>query len=110
MGLSRRSFSRRLRKSRKRRESMAEQRFSRRTGWDTTETEWARLLRERRMAGLPILDLTASNPTRCGFKYDSEAILAALRDPAALDYDPNPKGLLRARAAVAAYYAGYGAS
>jgi len=89
---------------------MTEQRFSRRTGWDTTETEWARLLRERRAAGLPIVDLTASNPTRCGFEYDAEAIMAALQDPAALEYDPNPKGLLRARAAVAAYYAGHGAS
>ncbi len=84
---------------------MAEQRFSRRTAWDTTETEWARLLRERRAAGLPVLDLTASNPTRCGFEYDAEAILAALQAPAVLDYDPNPKGLLRAREAVAGYYA-----
>jgi len=89
---------------------VAEQRFSRRTSWDTTETEWARLLRERKAAGLPVLDLTASNPTRCGFEYDPEAILAALRDPAALDYDPSPKGLLRARAAVADYYAGHSAS
>ena len=67
---------------------MAEGRFSRRTDWDTAETEWARLLRERRAAGLPILDLTASNPTRCGFEYDAEAILGALQSPAALDYDP----------------------
>lgn len=85
---------------------MAKQRFSRRTGWDTVETEWARLLRERRAAGLPILDLTASNPTRCGFEYDAEA----LRSPAALDYDPNPKGQLRAREAVAGYYAGHNAA
>ncbi len=88
--------------------------FSRRTGWDTAETEWAKLLRERRAAALPgvdpIWDLTASNPTRCGFVYDTEAILGALRDPAVLDYDPNPKGLLLAREAVAGYYAGHGAS
>jgi alanine-synthesizing transaminase len=89
---------------------VSEQRFSRRTDWDTTETEWAQALRKRRTAGLPILDLTASNPTRCGFEYDAEAILAALRDPASLDYDPNPKGLLTARAAVAGYYAGLGGS
>jgi alanine-synthesizing transaminase len=84
---------------------MRTQRFSRRTSWDTAETEWARVLRERRAAPLPILDLTASNPTRCGFEYDSAAILGALRDPAALTYDPNPKGSFKARAAVAAYYA-----
>jgi alanine-synthesizing transaminase len=88
---------------------MAEQRFSRRTDWDTDETAWAKLLRERLAAGLPILDLTASNPTRCGFEYDSEAILGALRSPTALDYDPNPKGMVRAREAVATYYAGHGA-
>src|SRR5271155_874468 len=84
---------------------MAERLFSRRTGWDTGDTAWARLLRERRASGLPVLDLTASNPTRCGFEYDAEAILVALQAPAALDYDPNPKGLLRAREAVAGYYA-----
>ena len=42
--------------------------------------------------------------------YDAEGILGALRDPVVLDYDPNPKGLLRAREAVAGYYAGHGAS
>jgi alanine-synthesizing transaminase len=87
---------------------MAGHGFSRRTAWDTAETEWARLLRERRAAGLPILDLTASNPTRCGFEYDAEAILSALQSPAALDYDPDPKGLPRAREAVAGYYADHG--
>jgi alanine-synthesizing transaminase len=85
-------------------------RFSRRTSWNTSETEWAKLLRERRASGQPILDLTASNPTRCGFDYDSEAILGALLEPAALDYNPDPKGLLQAREAVAGYYADHGAS
>lgn len=85
-------------------------RLSSRTGWDTGETAWAKLLRERRAAGLPILDLTASNPTRCGFAYDAEAILGALESPAALDYDPNPNGLPRAREAVAGYYTGHGAA
>jgi len=88
---------------------MTSPQFSRRTGWDLAETEWARRLRERRTAGLPILDLTASNPTRCGFDYDAEGILAALRESAALDYDPDPRGILRARRAVADYYAGHGA-
>jgi aspartate/methionine/tyrosine aminotransferase len=87
-----------------------EQSFSRRTAWDTAETEWARALRERRAAGLPIFDLTASNPTRCGFAYDAEAILGPLRSPAALIYDPNPRGLAPARAAVASYYADHGAA
>ena len=80
-------------------------RFSRRTDWDTSESEWARILRERRENGLPVLDLTASNPTRCGFTYDAAAILNALGDPVALDYDPAPRGMLLAREAVSRYYA-----
>ena len=55
-------------------------------------------------SGLPIADLTASNPTRCGFEFDPE-LLAALSNPQALDYDPQPRGLLSARQAVCAYYA-----
>ena len=82
-------------------------RFSSRTGWDTAESEIARAHRLRRDAGLPIFDLTASNPTRCGFEYDSE-LLAALNHPAAFDYDPQPRGMLRAREAVSAYYASHG--
>jgi aspartate/methionine/tyrosine aminotransferase len=82
-------------------------RFSQRTNWDTNESELARAHRLRVRAGLPIADLTASNPTRCGFEYDS-ALLSALVDPTALDYDPQPLGSLRAREAVCAYYADHG--
>lgn len=83
-------------------------RFSERTNWNTEESELARAHRQRVEAGLPIADLTASNPTRCGFNYDS-ALLAALTDPRAFDYNPQPRGLLPAREAVCAYYAGHGA-
>jgi aspartate/methionine/tyrosine aminotransferase len=69
------------------------------------ETPLARALRERRAARLDVLDLTASNPTQCGFACDEAAILSALADPAALVYDPDPRGMPRARAAVCAYYA-----
>jgi alanine-synthesizing transaminase len=81
-------------------------RFSRRTEWNTEESELARAFRQRREAGLPIADLTASNPTRCGFNYPA-ILLEALADPRALDYDPQPRGLLAARQAVCAYYAGH---
>ncbi len=47
-------------------------RFSRRTNWNTEESDLARAHRLRREAGLPIADLTASNPTRCGFTYPAE--------------------------------------
>lgn len=81
--------------------------FSQRTNWNTEESELARAFRERLAAGLPIADLTASNPTRCGFAYPSD-LLASLANPSACDYDPNPKGSLRARQAVCRYYAGHG--
>ncbi len=83
-------------------------RFSDRTGWNTEESELARAHRLRRQAGLPIADLTASNPTRCGFVYPA-SLLDALADRRALDYDPQPAGLLAARQAVCEYYASHGA-
>jgi aspartate/methionine/tyrosine aminotransferase len=83
-------------------------RFSRRTDWNTEESGLAQAHRVRASAGLPIADLTASNPTRCGFTYPSD-LLHALTDPQAMDYDPQPHGLLSAREAVCAYYADCGA-
>lgn len=56
-----------------------------------------------------MLDLTASNATRIGLNLDTAAILSSLARPEALDYDPQPRGLLEARKAVAGYYAGLGA-
>jgi aspartate/methionine/tyrosine aminotransferase len=84
-------------------------RFSHKTGWNTEESELARAHRERQQAGKPIADLTASNPTRCGFAYP-DSLLQPLTNPQALDYDPQPKGLLTARQAVCAYYASHGAA
>src|ERR1700739_4896298 len=82
--------------------------LSTRTAWDVEETELARSIQERRAAGLPLIDLTASNPTQCGFEYDAQAILTPLRDARALLYDPNPRGMPVAREAVADYYRDYG--
>jgi aspartate/methionine/tyrosine aminotransferase len=79
-------------------------RFSMRTGWNTEESELSRAHRLRTEAGLPVADLTASNPTRCGFDYDHE-LPGALADPQALDYAPQPRGSLRARQAICSYYA-----
>jgi aspartate/methionine/tyrosine aminotransferase len=81
--------------------------FSARTNWNTEESELARALAARRAAGKPVYDLSNTNPTRCGFTY-SEGLLAALASPAALEYDPNSKGLLSAREAVVRYYAEHG--
>jgi aspartate/methionine/tyrosine aminotransferase len=84
-------------------------RWSARTQWDLAETPWAQQLARLRAAGVQLWDLTASNPTRCGFVYDAASILAPLNDPAALGYEPDPRGLRRAREAVSLYYRDHGA-
>jgi aspartate/methionine/tyrosine aminotransferase len=78
--------------------------FSRRTDWKLTPNRFTEAQRELAAAGASVLDLTVSNPTRAGLHYDADGILAALSNPQALDYDPQPKGLRAAREAVAAYY------
>src|SRR3989442_5815103 len=79
--------------------------FAKRTNWNLTPNRLSEALAAHRAAGRPLIDLTVSNPTECGFEYDSSAILDTLRNPAALGYEPNPRGLESARRAVAGYYA-----
>ena len=83
--------------------------WSARTQWDLAETPWAQELARLRTAGAQLWDLTASNPTRCGFVYDP-SILAPLHDPAALTYEPDPRGLRTAREAVSRYYRDHAAT
>lgn len=78
--------------------------FARRTQWDLSDSPTHRALCERHAAGLPILDLTVSNPTQAGFHYDASHLLAPLAVPEALVYDPDPRGMREARAAVSRYY------
>jgi aspartate/methionine/tyrosine aminotransferase len=81
-------------------------RFSARTDFPRSWNPLARALAERRARGLPLLDLTETNPTRVGLPAPEPALLA---DPAALGYAPEPQGLLPAREAVAAHLASHGA-
>jgi alanine-synthesizing transaminase len=78
--------------------------FSERTDWKLARNRFTQALEEVRAGGARVLDLTVSNPTRAGLRYDEAAILRALASPRALDYDPQSKGLLAAREAVAGYY------
>jgi alanine-synthesizing transaminase len=78
--------------------------FSKRTEWKLTPNRFSQTQAELRSSGTEVLDLSLSNPTRVGLQLDQEAILQALAQPEALDYDPQPKGLLSARQAVALYY------
>jgi len=82
--------------------------FSDRTHWDMSANCLSESLSRHRAAGKSALDLTVSNPTACGFHYDSHAILQALGNPSALRYQPDPLGIPLARQAVAGYYADRG--
>ena len=79
--------------------------FAKRTNWNLAPNRLSEALAVYRAAGKPLLDLIVSNPTECGFEYDRSAILNALGNPAALSYEPDPRGLESARRAVAGYYA-----
>ncbi len=78
--------------------------FSRRTDWALAPNRFTEAQRELQRDGREVLDLTISNPTRAQLHYDAEVILGSLAQPGALDYDPQPKGLLSARQAVVDYY------
>lgn len=79
--------------------------FAQRTHWRLAPNRLTQALQHLRAAGAHVLDLTESNPTRCGLHYDGAQILPALAQPESLDYAPDAKGLRSARQAVAAYYA-----
>ncbi|MHB0897948.1 MAG: pyridoxal phosphate-dependent aminotransferase [Spirochaetales bacterium] len=57
---------------------------------------------ERGSMGLPLFDLSQSNPTKTGFAFPQAELAAALSDAANVDYSPDPRGLPRARAEIAA--------
>jgi len=79
--------------------------FADRTNWNLEANRLSRALAQHQAAQKPLLDLTVSNPTECGFEYDTRIILHALSSPQSLVYSPDPKGLASARSAVARYYA-----
>ncbi len=81
--------------------------FSERTNWQLESNRLGEALAKHRQSGQPILDLTASNPTTCGFRYHSGSLLRALSDPKAIVYDPDPRGLPVARRAIVDYYASH---
>jgi alanine-synthesizing transaminase len=79
--------------------------FADRTKWNLAPNRLSEALAQHRATGKPLVDLTVSNPTECGFVYDHRAILEALQNPSALEYKPEPQGLVSARKAVREYYA-----
>ena len=78
--------------------------FARRTEWRLAQNRFSQALTAARAHGTKLLDLTVSNPTECGFEFDSASILNSLCGSESLTYDPQPQGLLSARRAIADYY------
>lgn len=78
--------------------------FSKRTEWELSSNRITQILEDLKKSGQNILDLTESNPTRCGFLYPPE-IIASFSSEKNLEYAPSPQGLFGAREAVCAYYA-----
>jgi aspartate/methionine/tyrosine aminotransferase len=76
---------------------------------DLSPNATARALDELRRRGVPVVDLTVSNPTRVGLNYPPD-LLTPLGSPRALVYDPQPLGLWSAREAVSADFARRGLS
>ena len=83
--------------------------FSDRFDWNLSPNSLSRILLEKKSRGEEILDLTQSNPTQAGLEYAADDILAALSPAEALRYEPDPRGLLKARRAIARYYRDRGA-
>jgi alanine-synthesizing transaminase len=81
--------------------------FSSRVRGDLAPNALARAVAARRLAGRPLIDLTATNPAACGIRAPSST-LDALAGAASYRYDPEPFGLLTAREAVSREYARHG--
>jgi len=63
----------------------------------------------KRSAGVPLIDLTETNPTRVGLSPSGAEIAAALAATSPGRYEPDAAGLASAREAVAAYHGARGA-
>jgi alanine-synthesizing transaminase len=75
--------------------------FSARSDFGSQPNLLSRLRAEKLASGVPILDLSASNPTALGLTHDPEALATAFSSAANARYEPEPRGLACAREAVA---------
>src|SRR5262249_51650478 len=82
--------------------------LSRRLDWTTAPNRLAIREAQRRASGAPLIDLTVTNPTQVGLAYPDAAIAEALAAGLGA-YQPEPLGLLSARAAFPRDPAGRGA-
>ena len=74
--------------------------FSSRFKWSLETNQLTQLIEEKKRKGIEILDLTETNPTTAGFQLS----LPFLINSESFIYQPDPRGLLATREAVAKYY------
>ncbi len=79
--------------------------FSRRTDWRTAPNLLAQAMDAKKRSGKKLIDLTESNPTRCGFGYLKSELLKPFSSESNFLYEPDSHGLAVAREAVCDYYA-----
>lgn len=77
-------------------------RLSRRLAWDAPWNRWTSAAAARAARGLPVIDLTVSNPTRVGLCYPADELREALDRGADAKCTPHPLGMPEAREALAA--------
>ncbi|HEY2737491.1 MAG TPA: pyridoxal phosphate-dependent aminotransferase [Thermoanaerobaculia bacterium] len=70
--------------------------------WEQSPNRVTLVVAERMARGLPVIDLTETNPTRVGLAYPEEELAELLHRNGGAAYDPHPRGLLAAREALAA--------
>ncbi len=77
--------------------------FALRTNWCRQPNALNKILEDLEARHIPVMDLTASNPTSCEFAYP-EGMLTRLSSPENFYYKPDAFGRPQARQAVARYY------
>ncbi len=79
--------------------------YSHRLSWDFSPNALSRVIAEKRRRGVPLLDLTISNPTEAFANYPHDAVRSAYANIADFSYTPEPFGAEEARRAIAESYA-----
>ncbi len=83
-------------------------RYSQRLSWSFLSNSLAKLLQDKREAGVLLLDLTVSNPTDVFADYPHGAIARAYAEVSDFNYHPSASGLEEAKIAITEYYANSG--
>jgi alanine-synthesizing transaminase len=76
--------------------------LSHRLPWEHAKNRLTLAVEERKARGLPLIDLTETNPTRVGLAYPGAELAELLGRGAGVEYRPHPLGLPEAREALAA--------